>query len=178
MGKKLEDLPWVYDDHGGRFGAIGCLPAWVDFSDESGDPRVQGELVEFRLSDEVEDSPLYISDGCKRAYNWLVENDQLVHKQVIIALDNFFPTLREQWKEFGDTEMENIESTADIYDKFNLAYVKLFPHEKLGTPYFGFDFDCAWNSEGFRVLLNGTRVVEIQADELSEYAVEQDGGVA
>ena len=81
-------------------------------------------------------------------------------------------------KKFGDEEMLRVGSTAELSDKFNLAYVKLFPHEKLGMPYFGFDFDCAWDSEGFRVLLNGTRVVDIQTDELSISAVEADGGAA
>jgi hypothetical protein len=91
------------------------------------------------------------------------------------ALTEFLPTLREKWQEFGDDEMLEIDAINDLRDKLNLAYVKLFPHENHDMHYFGFDFYCVWDSEGFRILLNGTRIVEIQADELSITTVEADG---
>ena len=100
MTERLEDLDWRYDDHGGRYGAAGRLVSWASYNYEWGDPRYQGELVEFRLADEEEDSPLRISDGCKRAYSWLLAHDHDIHRQVMKTLDEFFPKLRDQWKKW------------------------------------------------------------------------------
>lgn len=175
MTNNIGDLDWRYDDRGCRFIATGHLESWSDYSHAMGDLRYQGFIAQFRLADVEIDAFLQISAGCKRAYSWLLKNNQDVHQQLMKALTEFLPTLREQWQEFGDDEMLEIDAINDLRDKLNLAYVKLFPHENHDTPYFGFDFYCVWDSEGFRVLLNGTRIVEIQADELSIATVEADG---
>ncbi|MGH8107417.1 MAG: DUF6985 domain-containing protein [Arenimonas sp.] len=177
MNQRLDKLVWSYDDHGDRHVAPAKLLAWCDYSYDMGDPRYQGSLVEVRLSDSELRPPANLPRPFIDAFDWLVKNDIHVHEAVISAIDNYLPTLQKQWERLRDKELNAITYVSDMKNKLNLAYVKIFPHQKDGLPYIGFDFDCIWDAEsGFKVLLNGARVVGLQLDELSIKAVKSDGG--
>ncbi|MCA9233555.1 MAG: hypothetical protein KDA57_23145 [Planctomycetales bacterium] len=176
MSTQLDKLKWFYDDHGDRFGAVGKLQAWSGYSYDMGDPRYQRELVELRLYDRSIEPPKGITAALRDSYDWLVDHDQAIFESVIASISSYFPKLKKQWVEFDDPYLRKIKKPEHLKTNLNLAYVKLFPHRRDGVPYIGFDFDCAWNSEGFKVLLHGLRVVELDADELSISMIEEDGG--
>jgi hypothetical protein len=167
------DLGWGVDPNSLLLSAPAPLESWDGYS-------VEGNESEPLLV--IEDAEVASAGmahaGHRKAVDWLLENEKRVHQAIVTAVLAHLPAMKRKYEELEIEDPAFDAKTLDeLREVISPAKVYIFPHAKDGLPYFGFDFDCAWDPEhGFKVMLHGATVFALEVDECGTYEVEEHGG--
>lgn len=177
-GVPAGSLAFAYDPERGELVARIELPAWTGYACEHSDPEFDGSRVLLRLRG-PDDHELDEADPAHHAaVGWLRANEQAVHDGILAALAGYAPTLKKRLEEYDDADsLRLLRGPQGWKSLIDPTYIDVFPYSRDGMPYFAFEFACNWDPEhGFKVLVNGTRVVHIDADGYGSEDVLADGG--
>jgi hypothetical protein len=173
-------LAFAYDPERGELVAAVELAAWAGYSCAHSSGEFPGGRVLLRLRglDDAElDEPDLVHHAAVR---WLLAHDQGLHDTILAALARYAPTLKAHLEDYGDDESLRLLKSPQGWKRLiDLSYVDVFPYTRDGMPYLAFEFESNWDPEhGFKLLVNGPRVVAIDDDGYGSEDVLADGGVA
>ena len=161
--------------------SIQTFDAWAAYQCSCSHPKLSGRLVKLRLvaSDESTDDIAAPELKHLAAALWLRQHEQALHDAIVAAIFQLSVPLKTHWRECAMAHLlPPLDSPEDLKRLIDLSHIDLYPHTQHGMPYFGFEFECAWDPEhGFHVLMNGLRVVQLDGDVSNSLAIEIDGGV-
>lgn len=169
---------FAYDPERGELVAAVELSAWSGYACENSNPEFPGARVLLRLrgvADAECHDALSVHHGAVR---WLRAHDQGLHDAILAALARHTPALAARLDEYGDEESLRLLRSPGGWKKLiDLSYIDVFPYTRDGMPYLAFEFECNWDPEhGFKLLINGPRVVDIDAGDYGSEDVLADGG--
>ncbi len=142
----------------------GVLRAWAGFRNpaENDDPS-DGS---FRLVVSGGAGAPEPTEEQARAYLWLKEREAAIAAVVLADVFEAYPHEREQVLHDLDVPegeendvLPEIESPQELRDLMELRTVHVMDWTRDGLAYVGLVFGCAWDGEGWGVLLHGDRIV-------------------
>ena len=175
--KSLDGFNW--DAQRREFSAIRELDVWKGYECENSIPTLKGSKVKLRICTAESASIDEVTTKHVFAMQWLMDHQKELHDAIIETLFIYY---QKMWAEYPDYMQDdpslNVTSPLDFKHLIDLTYVDIFPFQKESLPYFGFEFECAWDPEhGFQILMNGLRVVDLGGDGNNEYEIGIDGGI-
>ena len=161
--------------------SIQAFDAWSGYRCSNSRASLSGGLVKLRLvaRDEFSDDIPAPEPSHLLAARWLRRHEHALHDQIIAAIFQLAESLQAHWHEYAIAHLlPPLNCPDDLKKLIDLSHIDIFPQTQHGLPYFGFEFECAWDPEhGFHVLMNGLRVIQLDGDVSNQRAVESDGGV-
>ena len=151
----------------GEFGFEGTIKiqSWAGFQTRTVDSTELSDGT-CRLStggDMVVDEPR-IEDYHLNAYNYLIENQEIIKESILDYLFNSYPELQEQYGYDDDKKSEfmpDVKSKEEFKQLIGISNVHLMNVEKDGLAYVGYEIGCKWDDEhGIGFMTHKSRIID------------------
>jgi hypothetical protein len=144
------------------------LPAWIGFQSRQGyyaskdnDGTSNGFVKVFINGRQVDYVKITTQEQIN-ALSFLSENDEIIRDEILNALFNSMPEIKEVYQEY----CPEINSISELKNFIGLSNIHVMDSDKDGFAYLGYELGCDWDDEhGIGIMMHKDRVIELgQAD--------------
>jgi hypothetical protein len=161
------------------------LVEWEPFRSTNTVPGREGQRVLLEcpmVYDERDEEELAEPFAYARSLEYFLNHRLVIQENILAACLTFVQDLHAFSVKYEAemVELAHVATVEHLRSLIDLSYVHLFPYQRDGLPYIGFDLEANWNEHGVLALLHGTEVLACSypgTERAVDYSIRDDGGV-